>query len=174
MKTLLFVFLFTAPPVQDDVAERVRLSKIKDVERAKIDIKRVAPPFVNDAVKMAYYEGKETKEAEVVRYSAFRPLVVEIDDDLKAPEVLLKAVARPDQYPTTECLKRITQTCPAYRSRKRRIKETTANLKSVRIKIVSLRLADKLCVIPNCADPESTRSSDSARAPGAALRERAV
>jgi TonB family protein len=73
--------------VQDDVAERVQLSKIKDVEKAKSNIKRVAPPYVNfepcgdyliiasqdspDAVKMAYYEGREIKkgEGEVRRYS---------------------------------------------------------------------------------------------------------
>jgi hypothetical protein len=35
MKTLLFVLLVTALSVQDDVAERVQLSKIKDVEKAK-------------------------------------------------------------------------------------------------------------------------------------------
>ncbi len=41
MKTLLFVLLVTALSVQDDVAERVQLSKIKDVEKAKSNIKRV-------------------------------------------------------------------------------------------------------------------------------------
>jgi hypothetical protein len=111
MKTLLFVFLLTALSVQDDVAERVRLSKIKDVDAAKRNIKRVAPPYTNfepcgeyliiasrsspGAVKMAYYEGKEAKEGEVVRYSMFRQLVVEIDDSLKAPEILMRAVAPP-------------------------------------------------------------------------------
>jgi hypothetical protein len=35
MKALLFVLLVTALSVQDDVAERVQLSKIKDVEKAK-------------------------------------------------------------------------------------------------------------------------------------------
>jgi hypothetical protein len=89
----------------------VRLSKIKDVEKAKSNIKRVAPPYINfetcgdyliiasqsspDAVKMAYYEGIEDKEGEVASYSMFRRLVVEIDDSLKAPEILAKAVAPP-------------------------------------------------------------------------------
>jgi hypothetical protein len=111
MKTLLFVLLGTALSVQDDVAERVQLSKIKDIENAKSNIKRVAPPYINfetcgdyliiasqsspDAVKIAYYEGKETKEGEVVRYSRFGRPVVEIDDSLKAPEILLRAVAPP-------------------------------------------------------------------------------
>ena len=97
--------------VQNDVAERVQLSKIKDIEKAKSNIKRVAPPFINfetcgdyliiasqsspDDPKMAYCEGNEIKEGEVVRYYAFRRLVVEIDDSLKAPEILLKAVAPP-------------------------------------------------------------------------------
>ncbi len=111
MKPLLSVLLVTALSVQDDVAERVQLSKIKDVERAKSNIKRVSPPYINfetcgdylitasqnspDALKMAYYEGKEIKEGEVVRYSMFRRLVVEIDDSLKAPEILMRAVAPP-------------------------------------------------------------------------------
>jgi hypothetical protein len=111
MKPLLLVLLVTALSVQDDVAERVQLSKIKDVERAKSNIKRVSPPYINfetcgdyliiasqnspDALKMAYYEGKEIKEGEVVRYSMFRRLVVEIDDSLKAPEILMRAVAPP-------------------------------------------------------------------------------
>jgi hypothetical protein len=98
MSTLLLILLVTALSVQDDVLERVQLSKIKDVEKAKSNIKRVAPPYINfetcgdyliiasqsspDAVKMAYYEGKEIKEGAVVRYSAFRRLVVEIDDGL--------------------------------------------------------------------------------------------
>ena len=87
MKTLLFVLLVMALSVQDDVEERVQLSKIKDVEKAKSNIKRVAPPYVNfepcgeyliiasqdspDTVKMAYYEGVEIKkgESEVRRYS---------------------------------------------------------------------------------------------------------
>ena len=47
MKTLLFVLLVTALSVQDDVGERVQLSKIKDVEKAKSNIKRVAPLYVN-------------------------------------------------------------------------------------------------------------------------------
>lgn len=89
----------------------MQLSKIKDIEKAKSNIKRVAPPFVNfetcgdyliiasqsspDAAKMAYCEGNDIKEGEVVRYFAFRRLVVEIDDSLKAPEILVKAVAPP-------------------------------------------------------------------------------
>ena len=99
--------------VQNDVAERVQLSKIKDIEKAKSNIKRVAPPYVNfepcgdyliiasqdspDAVKMAYYEGREIKkgEGEVRRYSSFRQVAVEIDDSLKAPEILMKLVAPP-------------------------------------------------------------------------------
>jgi hypothetical protein len=103
--------------VQDDVAERVQLSKIKDVEKAKSNIKRVAPPYVNfepcgdyliiasqdspDAVKMAYYEGREIKkgEGEVRRYSSFRQV--------------------------------------AYRSRKRRIEWTAPNLKNARKKSCS-------------------------------------
>ena len=44
---------------------------------------------------MAYYKGNEAKEGEVVRYSMFRRLVVEIDDSLKSPEILLRAVAPP-------------------------------------------------------------------------------
>jgi hypothetical protein len=133
MKTLLFVLLLTALSVQDDIAERVRLSTIKDVERAKSNIKRVAPPYINfetcgdyliiasqsspDAVKMAYYEGKEDKEGEVVRYSMFQRLVVEIDDSLKAPEVLMRAVAPPKpvfyyrmsrkDYATMPCLPKL-------------------------------------------------------------------
>ena len=111
MKTLLFVLLLSVASIQDDVAERVRLSKIKDIEAAKSNIKRVAPPYTNfepcgdyliiasqtspDTVKMAYYEGKEAKEGEVVRYSAFRRLVVEIDDSLKSPEVLMRVIAPP-------------------------------------------------------------------------------
>ena len=113
METLLFVLLATALSVQDDAAERVQLSKIKDIEKAKSNIKRVAPPYINfetcgdyliiasqsspDAVKMAYYEGKETKkgEGEVIRYSSFRQVAVEIDDSLKAPEILMKLVAPP-------------------------------------------------------------------------------
>jgi len=63
---------------------------------------------------MAYCEGNEIKEGEVVRYYAFRRLVVEIDDSLIAPEILLKAVAPPKQvfyyrmsqkdYETMPCL----------------------------------------------------------------------
>jgi hypothetical protein len=113
MKTLLFVLLVMALSVQDDVEERVQLSKIKDVEKAKSNIKRVAPPYVNfepcgeyliiasqdspDTVKMAYYEGVEIKkgESEVRRYSSFRRVAVEIDDSLKGPEILMKLVAPP-------------------------------------------------------------------------------
>jgi hypothetical protein len=113
MRTFLFVFVATALSIQDDVHERVQLSKIKDVENAKSNIKRVAPPYVNfetcgdyliiasqdspDAVKMAYYEGKETKkgEGEVRRYSSFRKVAVEIDDSLNAPEILMRVVAPP-------------------------------------------------------------------------------
>ena len=47
METLLFVLLATALSVQDDAAERVQLSKIKDIEKAKSNIKRVAPPYIN-------------------------------------------------------------------------------------------------------------------------------
>jgi hypothetical protein len=50
MKTLLFVLLATGLLVQDDVAERVQLSKIKDIEKAKSNIKRVAPPYINFGV----------------------------------------------------------------------------------------------------------------------------
>jgi hypothetical protein len=103
MNTLLLILLATVLSVQDDVADRVRLSKIKDIEKAKSNIKRVAPPFINfetcgdyliiasqsspNDPMMAYCEGNEIKEGEVVRYYAFRRLVVEIDDSLKAPEI---------------------------------------------------------------------------------------
>jgi hypothetical protein len=54
------------------------------------------------------------------RYSSFRQVAGEIDDSLKAPEILMKLVAPPKPV---GCLKRITQPSPAYRSQKRRIEE---------------------------------------------------
>jgi hypothetical protein len=110
MKTLLFVLLATALSIQDEVGERAQLSKIKDTEKAKSNIKRIAPQYINfetcgdyliiasqnspDAVKMAYYELKEVKEGEgeIIKFSSFTQVSVEIDDNLKTPEILMKLV----------------------------------------------------------------------------------
>lgn len=116
MKIFLFVLLSLGFSVQPRVEEQVRLSKIKDVEAAKDNIKRVAPPYVKfercgeyfiiasqeeaDKPKMIYYEGKEAKGEKVQRYASFRDgvLTVEIDNKLKAPEVLLHAAMTPYTY----------------------------------------------------------------------------
>lgn len=116
MKTFLLALLFLGFSVQPKIEEHVRLSKIKDVEIAKGNIRRVAPPYVKyeqcgeyfiiasqqeaDKPKMIYYEGKEAKGEKVQRYASFRDgvLTVEIDDKLKAPEVLLVAAMTPYTY----------------------------------------------------------------------------
>lgn len=111
MKILLFALLLSLASVQKSEVERVQLTKITDLEEIKKNIKRVAPPFVNfepcgeyfviasqndsSKRKMIYWQGKDANGKDVVKYAAFDWLEVNIDNSLKAPEVVVRAVAPP-------------------------------------------------------------------------------
>ncbi len=136
MRSFSLAVLLVLVPFQNKVSERVRVSKILDIENAKSNIIRVAPPYdrfepcgeylliasrsdQEDGVKMAYYEGEDLKDGnkEVVRYSRFDQLSVEIDEKLKSPEIILRLVAPPQpifiyrmsrkDYETMPCLPKV-------------------------------------------------------------------
>ncbi len=109
---LLIGLLFSLIPIQKIAGERVKLTKITDLEEVKRYIKRAAPLYVNfepcgqyfviatqrdprAARKMIYWQGKDANGKDIVKAVEFPVLEVQTDNSLKVPEVLVRPSGSP-------------------------------------------------------------------------------